>query len=302
MLDDSAPLAYRRQSLQSLVDNQTAGIAESLQRLLSDDDMRLNAIRGLGSYSHPDTPQLLLAAYAKYSAIEKQAALDTLASRVGYAEKLLDALTSGTVRSGEVTAYTARQIRNLRNAGLTRRLKRVWGEVRTTSNDKRKALARYKRMLSGEGMQGADRSHGRQIYNQTCLKCHKLFGIGGAIGPDLTGSNRYNLDYVLENVVDPSAVVGKDFQMRVVKTKKGRIVTGIVVEKTDSRWTLQSADRRIVIAAADVSSTRLSETSMMPDGQLDKLDEKSIRDLVAYLASPMQVDLPKGVSQPIIKP
>ena len=300
LMDAGAPIVHRQKVLQALVDNQVDGVATLLHRLLAEPEMRLAALRGLGSYRDPETPAKVLAGYNKLSALEKQAALDTLASRATFARQLLDAIEAGSVPSSDVTAFTARQIRNLGSKQITARLRNIWGEVRTTSNQKRKALAKFKRMLSGEGMQGADRSNGRVVYNNTCLKCHKLFGEGGKIGPDLTGSNRHNLDYILENVVDPSAVVARDFQMIIVETEKGRVVTGLVVSKTDEQLVLQAADRRIVLAALDVARVRVSPNSMMPEGQLDKLDDKAIRDLVAYLASPMQVKLPAGVEQPKI--
>lgn len=54
---------------------------------------------------------------------------------------------------------------------------------------------------------------GRAVFQKTCANCHQLFDTGGAIGPNLTGSQRTNLDYLLENMVDPSASVAKDFQV-----------------------------------------------------------------------------------------
>ena len=55
------------------------------------------------------------------------------------------------------------------------------------------------------------------MFAKTCQQCHKLYGEGGAIGPDLTGSNRSDLDYLLSNLIDPSAEVGRDFRMSVVQ-------------------------------------------------------------------------------------
>ena len=65
-------------------------------------------------------------------------------------------------------------------------------------------MAKYKAVLSHAAAK-ADLSRGRLIFNRTCQQCHKMYDIGGDIGPNLTGSDRANLDYVLENVLDPSA-------------------------------------------------------------------------------------------------
>ena len=66
------------------------------------------------------------------------------------------------------------------------------------------------------------------MFAKTCQQCHTLFGAGGKIGPELTGSNRANLDYLLSNILDPSAVMAKEYQPSVIVTADGRVVTGIV--------------------------------------------------------------------------
>jgi putative heme-binding domain-containing protein len=65
------------------------------------------------------------------------------------------------------------------------------------------------------------------VFAKTCQVCHTLFGTGAKIGPDLTGSNRQNLDYLLQNIVDPSAVMAKEYQPLVVRLEDGRVITGI---------------------------------------------------------------------------
>ena len=67
-----------------------------------------------------------------------------------------------------------------------------------------------------------DLAQGRAIFGKSCAQCHTLFGVGGKVGPDLTGSNRANLDYLLENIIDPSAVIPKEYAATVVDMKDGR--------------------------------------------------------------------------------
>jgi len=94
-------------------------------------------------------------------------------------------------------------------------------------------MAKYKALLTPDFLAKADRSRGRLIFKQTCATCHRLFDEGGDIGPELTGSQRSNLDYVLENVLDPSAVFAKDYQVTVLETKDGRVLTGIIKQEND---------------------------------------------------------------------
>ena len=135
----------------------------------------------------------------------------------------------------------------------------------------------------------ADPSRGRAVFNRTCFSCHKLFDSGGDVGPELTGSDRANADYILENVLDPSAIVSRDFTLTSIATADGRLISGIIREQTDASLVIQTANERVVVPREDVEAIKSSHTSMMPEGLLDPLSPGEIRDLFAYLASSKQV-------------
>ncbi|CAK9070654.1 Uncharacterized protein SCF082_LOCUS35108, partial [Durusdinium trenchii] len=105
------------------------------------------------------------------------------------------------------------------------------------------------------------------------------------IGPELTGSNRRNLHYLLSNVIDPSASVPRDFRLTVVATVDGRVVTGMLTAQSSGSVTIRTTNATVRIARDDVEELRTLPTSMMPDGLLDKLDEAQVRDLIAWMMS-----------------
>jgi putative heme-binding domain-containing protein len=260
--------------------------------LLTDKGLRRTALRGLAAYADAATPKRVLAVFGDLSPDEKQDAVATLSSRKEYALALLDAVERKAVARTDISAYVARQLYALGDKEVTGRLREVWGDIRDTAPDKQKQLARYKAMLTPGYLSRADLGNGRLVFSKTCQQCHTLYGEGGKIGPDLTGSNRANLDYILSNILDPSAEVAQDYRMSVVMTKAGRFLTGMIVERTPNRITLQTATERLVIAREDVASVRDSPQSMMPEGQLDALTKEQVRDLIAYLAGKTQVLLP----------
>src|SRR5262249_20159128 len=151
-----------------------------------------------------------------------------LASRPAYARALLTAVEQGRVGRRDISAFTARQLLALRDRQVEALLGKVWGTVRPASQEKAQLMARYKSLLTADFLAKADRSRGRMVYKQTCASCHRLFDDGGDVGPELTGSQRANLDYILENVLDPNAVVAREYQVTIVETKDGRILTGII--------------------------------------------------------------------------
>jgi putative heme-binding domain-containing protein len=159
----------------------------------------------------------------------------------------------------------------------------VWGPVEESANDAR-AYTRYRRLLSDAALEAADLRAGRETYARTCGPCHKLYGEGGTIGPDLTGSNRANLDYVLMNVLDPSGEVQDAYRMVVVTTRDGRTYQGNIAAESARQITLQVVGQApVVINTADIQSREVTAVSMMPPGLFDALTETEVRDLVAFL-------------------
>jgi putative heme-binding domain-containing protein len=123
-----------------------------------------------------------------------------------------------------------------------------------------------------------------------------LFGEGGKIGPDITGANRKDLNYLLENIVTPNAVIPNDYRAAIVETKDGRTVMGPIQKQDDKSVTVNTLAEQVTIARADVKSLQLSEISMMPEGLMNALNDQEVRDLLYYLASPAQVPLPTSAA------
>ena len=120
-----------------------------------------------------------------------------------------------------------------------------------------------------------------------------MYGEGGKIGPDLTGSGRANLDYLLENIVDPSAVVSADYRMSLVTLEDGRALSGVIAGKDERTLTLRTLAETMTIDQKEVVKIDTSPLSMMPEGLLLAFPPEQVRDLIAYLMHPVQVPLPE---------
>ena len=298
--DRGEPLKERENALKTLLFQQKADLVPILQGLLSDESLRGHAIRGLARYDHPQTPTLLLDGYAKWNAEERSDAIQTLSARAEYALKLLDAVAgsgdpaaAGKIPRGDINSYTIRQLQTLKSPELAAKLTKVIGEVRPASADKAKLMAKYKADLKPDVRKKANLANGRALYAKACASCHRLFGEGGDIGPDLTGAQRTSLDYVLENVLDPSAIVPREYQVTVVTTTAGRTLSGIVKKENDAAVTLQLQNELVVVPKSDIESRTATKVSMMPEGAFDQLRLEEVRDLIGYLGSPVQVALKK---------
>src|SRR5207244_3571057 len=140
--------------------------------------------------------------YSALSASEKRDALNTLASRATYAKALLVSVGQNQIASREITAELVRQLRNLKDEEIESQLTKVWGVARDSPADKQQEIEKYRAIFRAGGSQPGNALRGRVVFTKTCHQCHTLFNTGGKVGPDLTGSNRGDLDYVLPYLVE----------------------------------------------------------------------------------------------------
>jgi putative heme-binding domain-containing protein len=290
--DDTADVTKRGQALAALLRVKDPALPGTLVGLVRHPQLGGAAIRGLSAYDDSKTPERLLEAYPSLGAAQRRDALNTLAARTGSSRALLAAVEAGRLPRTDLTADVVRQMRNLNDRELSERLVRVWGTIRETTADRARLIASYKEMLTAKPGRSQDRSEGRAIYAKICQQCHTLFGVGGQVGPDLTGSNRAELDYVLSNALDPSALIGKDYLAHVIALADGRVLTGIIRAEDKDTITLVTANETLTIPKSEIEQRRVSEQSMMPEDLWKPLSDQEIRALVAYLASPDQVPLP----------
>jgi putative heme-binding domain-containing protein len=288
-LDKKASLASRRTALQTLIEQRPPGLRDICESLLEVKILNSTAVRGLALFNDPAIGQKLAGSYHQFVSSERGAVMETLVSQPAFATALLDQIAAGRIPRADLTPFQARQIRSFNDPALTKRLGEVWGQLRDSPQEKRILIAQLKARLTPEEFAHADQSAGRVVFSKTCASCHTLFGHGGDVGPDLTGSGRDNLDYLLENVVDPSAVVNAAYQMSIVEMNDHRTLTGLISARTDHTVTLKTATETLTLPRAEIRSIRQSSLSMMPEGLLEGFNETQLRDLIAYLMSPTQV-------------
>jgi putative heme-binding domain-containing protein len=290
LADPAADVEERRSVLRSLLTAGEPSLSKALHGLVADPNLGGDALSALAAYDDTDTPKVILEAYPKLDANVRKAALNTLAARLAYAKPLVAAVREGRVPKQDVTAYTVRQLRDLGDKDLDAFVNEVYGVAREAAADKAQLISQYKAWLTDDRIAKANPSRGRAVFARTCSQCHTLFGAGGTVGPDLTGSQRTNTDYVLQNVVDPGALIAKEYQVTLIRTKDKRVVSGIATESAES-YKVVTETGTVFVQKSDVDKVRKSDLSMMPEGLLSGLAETETADLLAYLRAPSQVPL-----------
>ncbi|VTT99818.1 membrane-bound dehydrogenase domain protein : Putative membrane-bound dehydrogenase OS=Singulisphaera acidiphila (strain ATCC BAA-1392 / DSM 18658 / VKM B-2454 / MOB10) GN=Sinac_5736 PE=4 SV=1: Cytochrom_C [Gemmataceae bacterium] len=291
--DPAEPASDRISAIELLLTRKRPEFAKTLRTLLDDPAVRTAAIRGLAAFADAETPAAIIRAYSKFTPEEKLDAVQTLAARKEWAAALLDAVEKKDVPRADIPVTTARQIHALNDKALSTRLETVWGKIGVASKERAALTKKWKELLTEDTLAKANASNGRALFAKHCGACHKMFGEGQAVGPELTGSQRTSLDYVLENVLDPSAVVPREFQMVNFATADDRVISGIVLRETKDAVTVRTTNDTVVLPAADIAARKQTNVSIMPDGLLDQMKPDEVRDLIAFLRSKEQVPLPK---------
>ncbi|HLL95607.1 MAG TPA: PVC-type heme-binding CxxCH protein [Spirosoma sp.] len=277
--DKKIPVETRRQALQLLATRQRPELATELPALLKEPGLRADAIRAVASYDEESLGRLLLSAYPTFSASEKGQAVQTLASRPKYGWLLTQAIKDKTVPKRDVPSYAARQLLRVVGSGFVE----VWGAIEHNGMDE-KAYAKYQRMANAKALSEADAVAGRKVFGRSCGPCHKMYGEGGIIGPELTGSNRANLDYLLFNILNPSGEIQDDYKMVVVTTRDGRTYTGNVASENERQVRMRVVGQDVVMLnKSDIQSREVTPVSMMPTGLLETLTDKEVVDLIAFM-------------------
>ena len=291
-LDAKADIAARSAALRTLIENRPPDLREICEQVLRVRFLNAVAVRGLAQFDDPALGEKIARSYASFHATNRPAVLDTLVARPAFARALLAELNAGRFPRADLTPFHARQIRSFKDAALDAALAAAWGDYREPAADKTALIARLKSTLTTDAVAAADKARGRAIFTNLCAACHTLYGQGGTLGPDLTGAGRDNLDYLLENIADPSAVVTADFRMCVVKLKDGRTLNGFIATKTARTLGLRTMTETLTLERSEVAAIEESPQSVMPEGLLEAVKPDEIRDLIAYLMHPTQVPLP----------
>ncbi|HYE19557.1 MAG TPA: c-type cytochrome [Tepidisphaeraceae bacterium] len=253
-------------------------------------NLRRAALSGLTRSADPSIPSTLLSAYASFAKdpLIRPAAISTLLARKPWALDLLKAIDANTIPKSDLTPDHLDRLRAYAtDKAVAAALQKTLGQLaRPTSEQKEQEIARIRTTLTAAGATPGDAKAGQALFAARCANCHKLFGQGATLGPDLTPYERRNLDFWLISVVDPSAAIREEYTNFRIDTKDDQILTGLIAARGPDSVTLTDAtQQKTTIARADIASEQALNLSIMPEGLLSDLSPQQLRDLFAYLQS-----------------
>jgi putative heme-binding domain-containing protein len=244
--------------------------------------MQTALLGALQAFDDPRIAGRVLEMYPTFSGDVRTRARGLLEARPSTALAMLRAVDAGAVKKEEVTLDEAQRLSRFEDEGVTRLLEKHWGKLRAGTPGEKMARISWLNIALSRGQGDAER--GRVLFEKNCATCHKLFGGGNEIGPDLTGSDRKNRMYMLTHIVDPSAYIRPEYVAFQIETFDGRLLTGLVKDQTPDAVTLVDAkNQTTVISRADIDDMRASPVSLMPEQVLGEFDDEMTCDLFAYI-------------------
>jgi len=243
------------------------------------------ALQSLANYDDPRIPRTILGRHGRSLPAEhgvRSTAHRVLAGRAEWAKQFLGKVDLAHIKARNVSTDVVQLLAQHDDPEIDAAIRKHWpGSVAASSEANRKEIARVRAVVtSGEGDPAAGKTH----YQARCASCHPLFGEGREIGPDLTPYERDNLDFWLPAIVDPSLELREGFLQYVATMKDGRIVIGMMRERTPETVTLRDmAGQETTLERETMKSLEASPVSLMPPGLLAGLDDQALRDLFAFL-------------------
>lgn len=272
--------------VKTLVEIRAAGLRSVLLALLRDQPVpvRQAALSGLGREEEPSLAAVVLRLIPGASPELRSSALTFLVSRPAWSLALLDAMSRGEVQSRSIPAEVAERLR--RSPDATVRQRAVEALAATVPVTDTATALRIRRLEEVLTKSPGDPYAGEALFQQRCAACHRLFFKGGSVGPDLTSYQRDHLGTLLTSILDPSAEIREGYASVEVETRDGRILGGFLTERDARSTTVRGLDGQDqVLAAGDIREVRPTGRSLMPEGLLEGLDERQLRDFFAYLRS-----------------
>jgi putative heme-binding domain-containing protein len=236
------------------------------------------AAAALAGRRDPASLQQLLARWGSYTPSLRSQILDSLLGREDAALAVLEAVRQGHIDAGQLDARRRQQLLAARSSAVRAEAEKVLSGA--TDPDRQKLIDTYLPVVAA----GGDASRGREVFVRRCAACHRLQGLGAAVGPDLAPLTTRPADYWLTQILDPNRAVEDRYREYLVLTSDGRQLQGLLIEETGASLVLLAPEgKQYSLARSDVEQLRSSGKSLMPEGVERDIPPPEMADLVAFL-------------------
>ena len=251
-----------------------------LFELRQSQQIQLATVDTLAGFDDPRVAELLIDAWPSLSPSVRSRVAESLFSRAAWITAFLDAVTAGDIARADVSPSRVALLKVHPDETIRNKVSTVFTSA--VSEERAEVVAMYQSALKLDG----NGERGKALFKKNCSACHRLEGVGTAVGADLKAiSDRGNAS-VLLNILDPNREVKPKFVSYVVVTTDGRVTAGMIVAENANSLTLRRPDgMQSTIQRIDIEQLRGTGLSFMPEGLEKEIDQQGMANLLQYLAT-----------------
>jgi putative membrane-bound dehydrogenase-like protein len=275
-------------ALKALVAAGDASVLDGVSKILNKASNRHTTVTqgtvlaAIGKLNTDKVADVVLDSYPRLAPELQPKAIELLTERASWGKRLLHEISTKKIAPSVLGVNQVRKLLASKDKDLVKQVTAVWGTLRTDRNPEREKVVGQMRDLIRTTPGDAHR--GVAVFKKVCAQCHKMYGEGVDVGPDITANGRSDFNQLLSNVFDPSLVIGAGYQATTVVTNAGQTFTGLVVEDSAQRIVLKVQGGEVkTIPRGSIDEMHVSKVSLMPEGLERQLQAQEIADLFAYL-------------------
>lgn len=293
VFDDAAePAALRALALRMLRPDHPSVATPKLEKLLEGDPyLRAEVVRAL--MNRPDDASQAILRRLSGDAALRSDAIAGLSHSAGSSEetrKILLAQLDGPMSADAMRSLTGAVERPEVKEALDHKGGELAAILAGRSAGLPPSMEGWKKVGDGKG----DAAAGERLFyhpkGPQCFVCHRVNGRGGVVGPDLsTIGNVLDRARLVESIIDPSREIAPMFVPWKIRTKKGDIVDGRILDEdpspTGDITLINAQGQKTKVKNVDIEERQASKVSIMPDKLAERLTRDDFRNLIEFLST-----------------
>ncbi|MEQ8856867.1 PVC-type heme-binding CxxCH protein [Gimesia sp.] len=282
-LDTRLPVKQRLTAIERLGFAPYAEVRDVFSELLEPQQVnpvQVAAIVQLGQFPDQEIAALLINGWPKMTPDLRTKAAETLLTRAAWSGALIDAIEAGSIGRGDLSPARVDLLKQHPDKRLADRVKQLYADRSLARRDE--VVQQYQSALKTNGNDAS----GKAVFKKVCSACHRLEGVGTAVGADLKAIRDRGKAGVLLHILDPNREVKPQYMSYTLVLESGQVLSGMIANESVNSITVRKPDgTSTAVLRINIEEIRSSGLSFMPEGLEKQIDQRAMADLLAYLMS-----------------
>lgn len=282
-LNDKQKVSVRVEAVHRLGFSEYSEVQSELALLLEPkqpNSVQEAALLTLSRYKDLSIPELLIEGWSKLTPSMRSKAADALLARATWSALFFDAIEQGQIGRGDLDPARIELLKRHPNKTLSNRVRKLFSNSSMTGRNE--IVKQYQSSLELDG----NAVNGKAVFKKVCSACHRLEGVGTAVGADLKAIRDRGKAAVLLNILDPNREVKPQYMSYSLVSEAGQVLSGMIANESVNSITIRKPDgAEVTVLRIHIDELQSSGLSFMPEGLEKQIDKQAMADLISYLMS-----------------